>query len=73
MKSESLIRLVEVQLGRKKVKMEDRFAEDLGAESIDMVNLMVTIEENTGIFIPEEVIPELKTLQDLLNFIISSQ
>jgi acyl carrier protein len=73
MKSESLIRLVEVQLGRKKVKLEDRFAEDLGAESIDMVNLMVTIEENTGVFIPEEVIPELKTLQDLLNFIISSQ
>ena len=73
MKSESLIRLVEVQLGSKKVKLEDRFAEDLGAESIDMVNLMVTIEENTGMFIPEEVIPELKTLQDLLNFIISSQ
>ena len=73
MKPETLIQLVEVQFGQKNVKMEDNFMEDLGAESIDLVNLMVTVEENTGVFIPEEVIPELKTLQDLQDFIISHQ
>lgn len=69
MKIESLIRIVEAQLGRKNVKLEDRFVEDLGAESIDLVNLMVTIEEHTGVFIPEEKIPELKTLRALLRYI----
>ena len=68
-----LIQTVELQLGRKKVNIEDRFFEDLGAESFDMVNLVVAIESLTGIFIPEDFIPELKTVQDLENYIISLQ
>lgn len=70
MKREALIKLVELQLGRRGVKLEDRFFEDLGAESVDIVNLVATVEERTGIFIPEEVIPDLKTTGDLENFIL---
>jgi acyl carrier protein len=69
MKPDMLIKCVELQLGRKTVKLEDRFYEDLAAESIDMVHLVVAVEEITGIFIPEEIIPELKTVRDLLNAI----
>ena len=72
MKRESLIKIVELQLGRRKVRPEDRFIEDLNAESVDMVNLAATIEEKTGIFIPEEVIPELKSVSDLENYINSN-
>jgi acyl carrier protein len=71
MKREILIQCVELQLGQKNVLMEDRFYEDLAAESIDMVNLIVTIEEQTGLFIPEDKLPEFKTVQDLYNYIIS--
>jgi acyl carrier protein len=73
MNQEALIRTVEVQMGRKPVKMSDRFMEDLDAESIDFIHLMVSIEEQTGLFIPEEVIPEFKTVQDLYNFMIAHQ
>ena len=69
MDRESLIKIVELQLGRKKVRLEDRFFEDLGAESVDMVNLVATIESRTGIFIHEEDIPDLKTIADLENYI----
>ena len=71
MTPESLIKCVELQLGRKAVRMEDRFLQDLGAESIDMVNLAVLVEEQTGLFIPVESIPDLHTVQDFYNYIES--
>lgn len=73
MNPELLIHWIELQLGCKRVKIYDRFYEDLGAESIDMLHLMVMIEENTGIFIPEELIPELKTVQKLYEYILEAE
>lgn len=73
MNPEVLIHWIELQLGCKRVKMNDRFYEDLGAESIDMLHLVVMIEENTGIFIPEELISEFKTVQKLYEFIIEGE
>ena len=69
MNKESLIQCVELQSGRKGVKMENRFIEDLGLESIEMVYILAAIESSTGFFIPEDAIPELKTVQDLFNYI----
>lgn len=71
MKQKVLIKCVELQLGQKGVKMEDRFQEDLGAESMDMVHLAVLIEEQTGLFLAVETMPELDTVQDLYNYILS--
>ena len=73
MNEESLIRCIERQLGRKSVKTEDRFIDDLGAESIDMLHIMADIESQTGIFIPEEVIPDLTSVKDLYEYINSRQ
>lgn len=70
MKQEILIKCVELQLGQKGVKMEDRFQEDLGAESMDMVHLAVLVEEQTGLFLAVETMPELDTVQDLYNYIL---
>jgi len=69
MKSEALIQCVELQLGRKAVKMEDRFLEDLAIESIDMVFILASVESDTGLHIPEEVIPDLVKVKDLYNYI----
>ena len=71
MKQEVLIKCVELQLGQKGVKMEDRFQEDLGAESMDIVHLAVLIEEQTGLFLPVESMPELDTVQDMYDYILS--
>lgn len=73
MNPETLLQWVEMQLGRKKVKMPDRFYEDLAAESIDMLHLVVMVEENTGISIPEEEIADFRTVQDMYDFIIRGQ
>ena len=66
-----MIKCVELQLGQKGVKMEDRFQEDLGAESMDMVHLAVMLEEQTGLFLPVESMPELNTVKDLYDYILS--
>ncbi len=71
MNQQSLLQTVALQLGRKKVSIQDRFYEDLEAESIDMASLIVNIEEQTGLFIPEEALPGFKTIEDLHNYIQS--
>lgn len=73
MKQQALLQTVEIQLGRKNVSMENRFYEDLEAESLDMVNLVANIEEQTGLFIPDEELSAFKTVQDLYNYIITHQ
>lgn len=73
MNRDLLIRCVELQLGQKGVKMGDRFQEDLGAESLDMVQLAVRIEEETGLFMPVESMPEINTVEDMYNYILSQR
>jgi len=58
-------RLVAVQLGRRTVAPGDRLVEDLGAESMDLVNLVAAAEERYGIEVAEEEIADLRTVADL--------
>lgn len=57
--------LVAVQLGRRRVAADDRLVEDLGAESLDLVNIVAALEDRYGIDIPEEEIADLRTVADL--------
>jgi acyl carrier protein len=73
MDERALIMCIERQLGKRSVKTEDRFYEDLGTESIDMLHIIAEIESQTGIAVPEEMIPEFKTVLDLHHFIQNRQ
>ena len=42
---------------------------DLGADSLDLVEVLMSLEEEFGISIPDEVIPEIKTVGDLVKYI----
>ena len=43
--------------------------EDLGADSLDVVEMLMAIEENFGLTIPDEDIFEIKTVRDLIDYI----
>ncbi|MCJ7700899.1 MAG: phosphopantetheine-binding protein [Anaerolineales bacterium] len=58
---EDIKRIVSLQLGIREVGVEDRFMEELGAESLDVMTIIVTIEEKYGVVIKESEIPELQT------------
>jgi acyl carrier protein len=62
---EEIKKLVGLQLGKRNLRDNDRFMEDLGAESADIANLVATIEEKYGITIKEAEIARLFTAADL--------
>ena len=43
--------------------------EDLGADSLDMVEVLMSLEDEFGVSIPDEEIPNIKTVKDLVEFI----
>lgn len=66
---DDLEHLVALQFGLTAVLPEDRLYEDLGAESMDLVNLAVAIEDRYQIFIPEEELAELRTVGDVYTLV----
>ena len=56
------------------VTMDTSFEEDLGADSVDLVELVMAMEEEFEVGeIPEEELGGLKTVGDAVNFIASKQ
>lgn len=56
-----------------KVTLEAKFIEDLGADSLDIVELIMAFEEKFSIEVPEEASEGLKTVQDVIDFINKSK
>ena len=52
-----------------KVTMEARFREDLGADSLDLVELVMEFEEKFGGEISDEDAQSIKTVQDAVRYI----
>lgn len=56
-----------------KVVPEARFIEDLGADSLDTVELIMGLEDKFGLEISDEDAEKIRTVQDAINFIQSKQ
>ena len=52
-----------------KVKPEASFIDDLGADSLDIVELVMAMEEEFDIEIPDEDAEKLKTVQDVTKYL----
>ncbi len=51
------------------VKEESKFVEDLGADSLDVVELVMALEEKFDIEIPDEDAEKIATVADAIKFI----
>ncbi|MBR6069731.1 MAG: acyl carrier protein [Ruminococcus sp.] len=51
------------------VTPEANIQEDLGADSLDIVDLIQTIEDEYDLSIPDEAVEEIKTVNDIVNYI----
>ncbi len=51
------------------IALDSDIAEDLGADSLDVVDLIMTLEDEFEVEISDDVIESVKTIGDLVNFI----
>ncbi len=63
--------IIAEQLGisEDQVRSESSFIEDLGADSLDIVELVMALEEEFEIEIPDEEAENIKTVQDALDYV----
>lgn len=68
---ERVIKMVAEQLGvkEKDVKPDSSFIDDLGADSLDTVELIMALEEEFDTEIPDEDAEKLATVQDAIDYI----
>lgn len=60
-------------VGADQVTPEAKFVEDLGADSLDTVELVMAFEEEFDIEVPDEEAEKLQSVGDVINYINSQQ
>lgn len=70
---EKIKELVAENLGvdAENIKEESSFKEDLGADSLDLFELVMALEEEYGIEIPTEDLEQIATVGDVISYIES--
>lgn len=61
----------ELSIPLDKIKAESDIVKDLGADSLDVVELLMALEDNTGKSIPEEKVTDIKTVGDVVKLLES--
>ena len=56
-------------VGEEEIKPTSSFIEDLGADSLDIVELVMAMEEEFEVEIPDEEAENIKTVQDAINYV----
>ena len=56
-----------------KVTSESKFIDDLGADSLDTVELVMAFEEKFGIEIPDDAAETIQTVQNAIDYINSKK
>ena len=55
------------------VQMEASFVNDLGADSLDIVELVMALEENFGLEIPDEDAEKIHKVEEAVQYVIDHQ
>ncbi len=68
---EQVKKIVKDQLGveEDEIQMSSTFVDDLGADSLDIVELIMAFEEEFNIEIPDEKAEKIKTVEDVVKYI----
>ena len=66
-----IIELIADKLCKKKeqITLDAKLVEDLGADSLDVVELIMAFEDEFGISLPDDDIAKMKTVGDVINYI----
>jgi len=72
---EQIIEIISEQLKKdaEEITPETNIMDDLGADSLDVVELLMAIEETFGVSVPDEDVQGLKTVRDIVNYVEENQ
>lgn len=62
----------QLEINEDDVEITANLSDDLGADSLDMIDIAMTVEDQYSIELPDDVIRTLKTVEDLVSFIESN-
>jgi len=70
-----VLQIISEQLGKdeSEIKMSSHFIEDLDADSLDTVELVMALEEEFVVDIPDEAAEKITTVQSAVDFISESK
>ncbi len=73
--AERVVEIIKDKLSveKEQITPEASFTSDLGADSLDTVELIMELEKVFNIEIPEEEAQQIKTVQDAINYIEAHQ
>ncbi len=63
----------QLNIAEDKITMDSDIINDLKADSLDVFQMLMTLEEEFGISVPDEKAQELKKVSDIVNFIDQSK
>ena len=68
---QKIVELIADKLNKKvdQINMESRLVEDLGADSLDVVELIMAFEDEFNVSLPDEDIQSMKTVGDIIAYI----
>lgn len=67
-----LIAEVLVDVNKETILLTSKIVEDLGAESLDIYDMIALLEDEFGLEITDEEVEKIQTVQDVANFIKSA-
>ena len=59
----------ELGIEKDKITLDSRLAEDLGADSLDAVELIMALEDEFGIEVDDEAATKIKKVSDIVEFL----
>ena len=62
----------QLDVDKDSIEMNSKLAEALGADSLDAIDIVMTIEDQYAIEVPDENIENMKTVEDIVSFIESN-
>lgn len=59
----------QLELDVDEIDYESNIIEDLGADSLDIVDLVMSVEDEFGIEVPDEALEKITTIEDMVKYI----
>lgn len=68
---EKIVEIIAEQLGcdADSISEDSAILEELGADSLDIVEILMAVEENYEVSIPDEEMPNLRTVKDIMTYL----